>query len=112
MNSFRRQLFTVGQPNQRSPLGIPDFIILLALGVMIYIGVRVAVASPQPINGPDINLDPQMLPYYTALSVGRMFFAYILSLIFSLVYGYAAARNPSAERVMLPILDVLQSIPI
>jgi NitT/TauT family transport system permease protein len=38
--------------------------------------------------------------------------AYFLSLLFSLVYGYGAARNRTAERVMTPLLDVLQSVPI
>ena len=38
--------------------------------------------------------------------------SYVLSLLFSLVYGYFAARNRSAERVLMPTLDVLQSVPI
>jgi NitT/TauT family transport system permease protein len=41
-----------------------------------------------------------------------MAIAYLLSLIFTLVYGYAAARNRTAEKVLMPLLDVLQSIPI
>jgi NitT/TauT family transport system permease protein len=41
-----------------------------------------------------------------------MLAAYILSLIFSLCYGYAAAYNKRAERILLPVLDILQSIPI
>jgi NitT/TauT family transport system permease protein len=41
-----------------------------------------------------------------------MLAAYLLSMLFSLIYGYAAANNPQLERILLPILDVLQSIPI
>ncbi|GAH10844.1 unnamed protein product, partial [marine sediment metagenome] len=38
--------------------------------------------------------------------------AYLLSLTFSLIYGYAAARSRTAERLLMPLLDVLQSVPI
>jgi NitT/TauT family transport system permease protein len=53
-----------------------------------------------------------VLPYYALLSLLRMSAAYALALIFSLLYGYFAASNPNSERIMLPILDVLQSVPI
>ena len=42
----------------------------------------------------------------------RITIAYVLSLAFTLVYGYVAAYNPRAERFMIPLLDVLQSIPV
>ncbi|MDE1820631.1 MAG: ABC transporter permease subunit [Euryarchaeota archaeon] len=47
-----------------------------------------------------------------AASFVRMLLAYVLSLGFSLAYGYAAAVNRTAERVLIPILDILQSVPI
>lgn len=50
--------------------------------------------------------------YYLAYSFVRMIGAYALSLGFSLVYGYFAATNRGAERVMIPVLDILQSVPI
>jgi NitT/TauT family transport system permease protein len=49
---------------------------------------------------------------YTYLSLSRGLIAYVLSLGFSLVYGYWAARDHVAERVLVPLLDVLQSIPV
>ncbi|MGN6735207.1 MAG: ABC transporter permease subunit, partial [Candidatus Binatia bacterium] len=55
---------------------------------------------------------PLALPWYALLSVGRMAIAYFLSLVFSLFYGYAAARNRTARTVLMPLLDVLQSVPI
>jgi len=45
-------------------------------------------------------------------SLGRMFLAYLVSLAFSLVYGYFAATERAFERVLIPILDILQSVPI
>ncbi|MDP8011486.1 MAG: ABC transporter permease subunit [Thermoplasmata archaeon] len=49
---------------------------------------------------------------YASFSFSRMLAAYILSLIFSILYGLYAATNKKAERIMIPILDILQSIPI
>jgi NitT/TauT family transport system permease protein len=46
------------------------------------------------------------------LSTLRVTAAYLLSLLFSLTYGYAAARNPAAEQALTPLLDVRQCIPI
>ncbi len=52
------------------------------------------------------------MPVYAAYSLLRIALAYVLSLIFALVYGYIAAYNARAERFMIPLLDVLQSIPV
>jgi NitT/TauT family transport system permease protein len=60
----------------------------------------------------EISRSPIMLPVYAAYSLLRIAIAYALSLAFTLVYGYIAAYNPRAERVMIPLLDVLQSIPV
>ena len=60
----------------------------------------------------EISLRPRALPGYAAWSLARVAFAYALSLIFALVYGYVAARSARAERVLLPLLDILQSIPV
>jgi len=108
----RRIVFAIGQPNRGPILSISDLLILLVLAVVVYIGVRLAVNSPQVLAGPAINLSPSALPYYALLSLGRMSAAYILSIVFSLIYGYSAASNPNVERILLPILDVLQSVPI
>ena len=60
----------------------------------------------------EIDLSPQALPLYAFYSVLRISVAYFLSLIFTLVYGYTAAYHSRAERVMVPLLDILQSIPV
>ncbi|PRR71096.1 hypothetical protein MHLNE_03670 [Moorella humiferrea] len=53
-----------------------------------------------------------ILPYYAFRSFLRMLGAYILSLTFSLIYGYKAGTDPRAERWLIPVLDILQSVPI
>jgi NitT/TauT family transport system permease protein len=60
----------------------------------------------------EISRSPRALPAYAAYSLLRIATAYALSLAFTLVYGYIAAYNSKAERVMIPLLDVLQSIPV
>lgn len=91
---------------------VGDAVILLAITTILYAGARVAFRAPAIIAGPDISLSPLALPWYVLLSVGRMAAAYFLSLLFSLFYGYAAARNRTARTVLMPLLDVLQSVPI
>jgi len=59
-----------------------------------------------------IDLSPAALPVYALFSLARLAAAYFLSLVVSLSYGYVAANNPKAERLMIPILDTLQSIPV
>ena len=61
---------------------------------------------------PEIHLRPGALPVYALYSVARIMAAYLLSLVVTLVYGYIAAHNRRAERIMIPLLDTLQSIPV
>lgn len=104
-------VFTVSKQNTKSFTWGDVFAILLVIA-MLYIGVRLTFNAPEVISGPAISLKPQMLPWYVALSVARMAAAYALSLLFALFYGRAAAYNQQAEKFLIPILDVLQSVPI
>jgi NitT/TauT family transport system permease protein len=66
-----------------------------------------------PVNTQaEIQLHPGGLPKYALFSLTRIAMAYVLSLAFTLVYGYIAAYNKKAERFMVPLLDILQSIPV
>jgi NitT/TauT family transport system permease protein len=60
----------------------------------------------------EIDLSASALPVYALLSLSRGLAAYVLSLLFTLGYGYWAARDRVAERILIPALDVLQSIPV
>jgi len=94
------------------PFTVGDGLILLGLVSLLYAGARLALKAPAAVAGPNISLAFTALPWYALLSTGRMAAAYFLSLLFSLAYGYSAARNRTAERVLTPLLDVLQSVPI
>lgn len=60
----------------------------------------------------DIELSPWALPKYTFYSLMRGVVAYVCSLTFTLLYGYWAAKDRLAEKVLVPLLDILQSIPL
>ncbi len=98
--------------SHKPPLTIGDGLIVLGLSAVLYAAVRLAWHAPRFISGPEISLSLAALPWYSFLSLGRMAAAYFLSLTFSLAYGYVAARRRRAEKIMLPLLDVLQSVPI
>ncbi len=89
-----------------------DVVVLLILAAIIYMGITLAFNAPSEVSGPKINLSLHVLPWYAFLSVSRMVAAYVLSFIFSLVYGYGAIKNKYAEMILMPLLDVLQSVPI
>src|SRR6516162_4743140 len=59
-----------------------------------------------------ISLDPWELPEYALRTVLRMAWALVASLIFSLAYAALAAKNRRAEKILIPVLDILQSVPI
>jgi NitT/TauT family transport system permease protein len=60
----------------------------------------------------DIDLSLYSLPYYTLFSALRGMGAFVLSLSFTLVVGYWAAKSAKAEKILIPLLDILQSIPV
>ena len=103
--------FGPARPDRPAP-GVGDLVILAGIAALLYAGVRLAFFAPRAIAGPEISTAPAALPWYALLSIGRMSIAYALSLGFSLAYGYAAARNPGARKLLMPLLDVLQSVPI
>ncbi|MCC6393560.1 MAG: ABC transporter permease subunit [Bryobacterales bacterium] len=89
-----------------------DAVALAAVTTLVYAGVRLAFNAPLVMRGPAISLSPVHLVFYAGLSFTRMLHAYVLSVIFTLAYGYAAAYNRRAERFLIPLLDILQSVPI
>jgi NitT/TauT family transport system permease protein len=105
----------VGKPQRPQPLRslqASDLAVLGAVVALLYLGVRLALHGARVVPGPDISLDPAALPYYAVRSTARMAAAYALSLGFTLVCGYLAAYDRRAEQVLVPVLDVLQSVPI
>ena len=89
-----------------------DALVVLGLAALLYAALSLAWRAPAVVRGPTISLSPAALPYYALLSTTRMTAAYVLSLGFSVAYCYAAALSRTARRFLMPLLDVLQSVPI
>lgn len=92
--------------------------IIVIIGILSLFGVigyllpdLNAPIGPQGIPS-HVSTDPRNLPYYALRSVLRMFIALAFSLIFSFIYGLAAARSKRARSILVPLLDILQSVPI
>lgn len=92
---------------------LTDLLIFCA-GLSLFYGLLMIVRTWLRPFAPSFELSfhPSALPLYACYSLLRIALAYALSLAFALAYGYAAAYNARAERVMLPLLDILQSIPV
>lgn len=105
------KIFHTSQRSHRA-FSLGDWIAIACVVVLIYFGAQLAFNVPAVITGPNISLSRTALPWYTLLSVGRMLAAYILSMVFTLFYGRTAAYNRRAEQLLMPLLDVLQSVPI
>ena len=96
-----------------SVAGLPD-LIMFSGGLALFYGI---VEVGRNWLGPfhpqiAISRSPSALPVYAGYSLLRIALAYVLSLLFAISYGYIAAYRPRAERFMIPLLDVLQSIPV
>jgi NitT/TauT family transport system permease protein len=88
--------------------------VLLVIGVVILLGsgARQMVAPTAHTEPAGISLAPSALPLYTLRTVLRMLAALIASTLFTFTYATLAAKSRRAERVLIPLLDVLQSVPV
>ena len=96
-----------------SVASLPD-LIMFSGGLALFYGViQVGRNWLGPFH-PQIEISRSLgaLPVYAGYSLLRIALAYVLSLLFAVTYGYIAAYRPRAERFMIPLLDVLQSIPV
>ena len=98
------------RPNRSDLLLIPLGFAVLAL--LAQGGADMARPFDLGQPPPPLSLDPARLPEYLLASVMRMGAALRLSLAFTLIYATLAAKLPRLERVLIPLLDVLQSIPV
>jgi len=92
-----------------------DLIALICVFGLFVVIAQAARGTLAPLDAPEavtIHLDPSYLPYYALRTTLRMFAALACSLLFTLVYAAAAAKSRRAALVMIPALDILQSVPI
>jgi NitT/TauT family transport system permease protein len=98
------------RPNAAS---LPD-LIMFSAGLALFYGIVEVGRNWLGPFTPHVEISRSLgaLPIYAGYSLLRIAIAYVLSLLFAVTYGYIAAYRPSAERFMIPLLDVLQSIPV
>jgi NitT/TauT family transport system permease protein len=88
--------------------------VLLILGLLVFLGEasRNLLQPLSELQRQPVSLDPHNLPQYAARTTLRMLLAMVLSLVFTFTYATLAARSKRAERLLIPLLDILQSVPI
>lgn len=96
-------------PNQYDFLAFALIIAAFVLIAHVLQGVTLPLTAPESAI---VSLDYKFLPYYAARTALRMFAAIAASLIFTFVYSTLAAKSKRAALVLIPLLDVLQSVPI
>jgi NitT/TauT family transport system permease protein len=96
-------------PNRWDLIAFP---LVFGLLVLAGIGARQSLAPIATLNQTPISLDPMNLPEYALRTTLRMLSALAVSLVFTFVYGTLAAKSRRAEIVLIPLLDILQSIPV
>ena len=88
--------------------------LLLVIGTMVLI-VYGAEQTAEPLSELErtpVSLDPSNLPIYALRTTLRMLLAIVCSTVFTFIYSAIAAKSRRAEMVMIPLLDILQSVPI
>ncbi len=88
------------------------FVLLAGLAMLVFQGAE-GIAEPlSRLRIEPVTLDPVHLPYYALRTTLRMFAALFASLVFTLVVATLAARSRRAGQIIVPALDILQSVPI
>jgi NitT/TauT family transport system permease protein len=88
--------------------------LILVIGAMVLI-VYGGEQTALPLSALDVtpvSLDPANLPVYALRTTMRMLLAIVCSIIFTFIYAALAAKSRRAEMVLIPLLDILQSVPI
>jgi len=103
------------QARRLGAFDVADVVVILGFLALLWAlaQVRPGIIAPLPANSSTvIDLAPHNLPFYALRSAVRMFAGLFVSTVFTLVYGYTAAKSRRASRVLIPLLDVLQSVPV
>ncbi len=92
--------------------GVALLLVMGLLVALVDVGRSTLTTPIAAIQNTTIHLSPWYLPYYALRSTARMFAALAFSLLFTFTYATLAAKSRRAGMVLIPILDILQSVPI
>ena len=96
-------------PNWRDLVAL---VLIVAIILLLGSGASQMAAPLTGVRQPEISLAPSVLPNYALRTMMRMLAALLASLVFTFTYGTLAAKSRRAEMVLIPLLDVLQSVPV
>lgn len=92
-----------------------DGIVLLAIFGLLWSAMHFGhgmLAAFDPAKLPELDTSTSQIPYYAGRTLLRMWIAFAFSLFFAISLGYFAAKHAMARAIILPALDVLQSVPV
>ena len=109
MNRFEPYVFLRGLASRWDVLAF-----IVVIGLIVFLGeTSRGLFSPlAQLEQTPLSLNPVHLPEYAARTTFRMLAALFLSLVFTLTYATWAAKSERAGKLLVPILDILQSVPI
>lgn len=110
INTFTRKDLTL--PTMPNYWDVVAFLLVCAGVFLLGWGARQMATPYQLGEAIHISLDPHALPHYALRSVTRMLISLSLSLVTTFVVGTVAARSRYAERLIIPLIDILQSVPV
>jgi NitT/TauT family transport system permease protein len=102
----------LGQALQPNIWDVVALILVTGAMVLIVYGGEQTTAPLSALNVAPVSLDPAHLPAYALRTTLRMLLAIVCSIVFTFIYAAVAAKSRRAEMVLIPLLDILQSVPI
>jgi NitT/TauT family transport system permease protein len=102
----------LGQALQPNIWDVVALILVMGAMVLIVYGGEQTTAPLSALDVAPVSLDPTNLPAYALRTTLRMLLAIVCSIIFTFIYAALAAKSRRAEMVLIPLLDILQSVPI
>jgi len=102
----------IGQVLRPNIWDIVALILVVGAMVLIVYGGEQTTLPLSALDASPVSLDPVHLPFYALRTTMRMLLAIVCSIIFTLTYATLAAKSRRAEMVLIPLLDILQSVPI
>jgi NitT/TauT family transport system permease protein len=103
---------TLGQALRPNIWDVVALILVIGAMVLIVYGGEQTTLPLSALDVAPVSLDPANLPVYALRTTMRMLLAIVCSIIFTFIYAALAAKSRRAEMVLIPLLDILQSVPI
>ena len=103
---------TLGQALRPNVWDAVALILVIGAMVLIVYGGEQTTLPLSALDVTPVSLDPANLPLYALRTTMRMLLAIVCSIVFTFIYAALAAKSRRAEMVLIPLLDILQSVPI